>query len=351
MPEMVRKWLFSSLLSGVWLLAPFFSLSVVLLSSSSASAWSGALPKCTGTPSLATIWQNIDTDEPGFKIYDNNYHKSFVIGKYSGDDSNYRITLALNAEGVSTSLVFQQSGDTKYTSLTGRASSGGTNMPHNVRYVVDSSGDIVSRSGLANTTVDEYGWTCISYVSDNATYSSTWTGPEDYTKAPPPSLEPETCDTLDFVCWFGSFTSNVIDSMQDFWNGFVSIFTTFSMFIADIFIPGDDNIFVNAFDSINTYLRSKLGFLLFPLDFFAALFYELSQSWSNSSTCLGNPYPSFCRIFIPKLLGDADLTIYFGVLEQYAPPLWDMAKYLMRIGLVIMMMFMYRQKYLEVVQS
>lgn len=163
------------------------------------------------------------------------------------------------------------------------------------------------------------------------------------------------CDSLDIACWFGDFIDATVETMQEAWNAFANIFVGFSTWLGNILVPEDGNIFLNAFEDLDEYMRDKLGFLTYPTDFLSSLMAKIATVAITGTGVGCANYPTtamgYCTWVIPNLLGDDDVVIFWGVLEKYAPTLWVTSQYLTNIGLVIATVWFARDKYMEVTEK
>jgi len=73
-----------------------------------------------------------------------------------------------------------------------------------------------------------------------------------------------TCSALNVGCWI----SKALDGIS---NAFIDLFTAMGHFIGNLFIPNGDDISAS-FDDFNTFMSDKLGFLVYPFDFFGDVF-------------------------------------------------------------------------------
>lgn len=167
------------------------------------------------------------------------------------------------------------------------------------------------------------------------------------------------CDQWDMLCWFGSWTDQVVDGFQSFWNNFAKMFTDFSMFLADLFIPSDDNIVLNYFTDIFTALHDKLGFLTFPFDFVSSLIGGILGTWtwnspsagSNNSCAGGFGTPGWCTWSFNDALWGEDFTIDWGVMERHAPTVFNIGRAVAQATVVLMLIALLYKKYYSVVKS
>lgn len=167
------------------------------------------------------------------------------------------------------------------------------------------------------------------------------------------------CDNLDFVCFFKKALSSTISTIQDLFKGITHLVEGFFEFLKNIFIPSDTNFFAGFFKQMDNAIHKKLGFLTFPFDFFNksfnALFAGIKADDMREWHC-GKPgtvsQPAVCRgVCIPKLLGNEEVCVRFGVLEEVAPWLWIVVMPIMRAAFVVWLCFRVADKYYEVIEA
>ena len=166
----------------------------------------------------------------------------------------------------------------------------------------------------------------------------------------------QRCEFHDVGCWFRGIFENFQDSIQGIFRGIVGLFERLIEFLSHIFVPGDENIFKNAYDDLSKTLSKKLGFLTFPFEFFSKILSAFSgfisaddmSEWhcrvgSNSKFCQG-----FC---FDNLLGNNNVCFKVGILEQYAPGIWNIVMPVVRLGFVLALVQVLHRKFYEVVES
>lgn len=167
------------------------------------------------------------------------------------------------------------------------------------------------------------------------------------------------CDNLDFVCFFKKALSSTISTIQDLFKGITHLVEGFFEFLKNIFIPSDTNFFAGFFKQMDGAIHKKLGFLTFPFDFFDKSFNALfagikaddMREWHCGKPGTGSQ-PAVCRgVCIPKLLGNEEVCVRFGVLEEVAPWLWIVVMPIMRAAFVVWLCFRVADKYYEVIEA
>lgn len=167
------------------------------------------------------------------------------------------------------------------------------------------------------------------------------------------------CDNLDFVCFFKKALSSTISTIQDLFKGITHLVEGFFEFLKNIFIPSDTNFFAGFFKQMNDAIHKKLGFLTFPFDFFDKSFNALfagikaddMREWHCGKAGQGSE-PAVCRgVCIPKLLGNQEVCVRFGALEEVAPWLWIVIMPIMRAAFVVWLCFRVADKYYEVIEA
>lgn len=167
------------------------------------------------------------------------------------------------------------------------------------------------------------------------------------------------CDNLDFVCFFKKALSSTISTIQDLFKGITHLVEGFFEFLKNIFIPSDTNFFAGFFKQMDGAIHKKLGFLTFPFDFFDKSFNALfdgikaddMREWHCGKAGQGSE-PAVCRgVCIPKLLGNQEVCVRFGALEEVAPWLWIVIMPIMRAAFVVWLCFRVADKYYEVIEA
>ena len=165
----------------------------------------------------------------------------------------------------------------------------------------------------------------------------------------------ERCKWHDVVCWIGNGITAIGDSISEFFNGFVKVMQNLMEFFSHLFIPGDDNLFVKAFDNINDYMHKKLGFLTFPFDFVASVFKMFFNNFRLGSevSCKPQLYMNYaCHpICAPNVFGSAPLCLSISDLENRFPQLWQAIIVVVRFCVVIGLVELMRIKYYSIVRS
>lgn len=185
----------------------------------------------------------------------------------------------------------------------------------------------------------------------------------DFTKTTP--KYEGRCSVMDAFCWISKGISNIGESITEMFNGIVKLFENILEFFGNLFVPNDENIFVNTFTDLNENMRKKLGFLTFPFDFLGKLYQSISYSADNMNEghCFWGrkgPYsdptnwsgvPTCPEICAKKILGDADICINFGELERRIPEVWAVGINILRFGVLLSLIEILRRKYLSVVRG
>ena len=166
----------------------------------------------------------------------------------------------------------------------------------------------------------------------------------------------QRCQFHDIGCWIGNIFDGFKNTVEGLFHGIVSVFERLLEFLSHVFIPGDDNIFKKAYDDLSVTLTKKLGFLLFPFEFFSKTLGAFSgfisaddmSEWhcglgSNAKFCQG-----FC---FNNLLGNNNVCFKVGVLEQHAPLIWNTVMPVVRLGFVLALVHVLHRKFYEVVES
>ena len=126
-------------------------------------------------------------------------------------------------------------------------------------------------------------------------------------------------------------------------------------FFSHLFIPGDDNLFVKAFDNINDYMHKKLGFLTYPFDFISSIFKTLFNEFRLGAeiSCKPQLYMnSTCNpICAPNVFGSASLCFDIASLENTFPALWSSIIFVVRFCAALALVELMRVKYYSIVRS
>ena len=166
------------------------------------------------------------------------------------------------------------------------------------------------------------------------------------------------CEWHNVVCWVGNGITAIADSISEFFNGFVKVIQNLMEFFSQLFIPGDDNLFLKTFDNLNEYMHKKLGFLTYPFDFLASISKTLmtvvDSDIKSEWHCVGfgGVKPAVCHgLCVPKVLGDSGLCLKFTQLETVFPELWRLIIFTVRFVVVIGLVELMRIKYYSIVRS
>lgn len=179
-------------------------------------------------------------------------------------------------------------------------------------------------------------------TAHNVAYSTTWDAPyypggvEFTAGANAPGAGATSCSgMLDVACWVGK----AINGVQA---AFVAAFSSAASFFANILYPDGDAI-SDKFDELTAELDDKMGFLLYPAEFFIDLFDAFASTpvWCSTSSCV---------LDVGELFG-GDFEIDFNQLSDVAPALWDALVLFVRGVTVLALIFALRNKYMEVVSK
>lgn len=236
------------------------ALSVV--SSPAASAWNGALPTCSYD--LNTPWQqNMATIDADWRAQD----RAVFIGDVGGNlltvysvhiTSTYPHPINFAKTGADTyQLEVRGYPDGKYATFnptTGDTVSYGTINNENIPYAV-----------------------CVSALQ-NASYSNDWDQPQFPGSIPNPG---GACNAWDFACYFSKIGDSITDLFEGVAETLVAIARAIVQGFAMLFLPSE-GILQAFFSDLSSFFTQKLGFLLYPFEFFGDLFEALT---SNSDQC------------------------------------------------------------------
>ena len=167
----------------------------------------------------------------------------------------------------------------------------------------------------------------------------------------------QRCEWHNVLCWVSNGITAIGNSISEFFNGFVQVVQNLMEFFSHLFVPGDDNLFVKAFDNINDYMHKKLGFLTYPFDFLASIFKTLmtvvdSDIKSEWHCTHGAVQPGVCHgLCVPKVFGGSELCLRFTSLETTFPALWRSVVFVARFVVVIGLVELMRVKYYSIVRS
>lgn len=168
----------------------------------------------------------------------------------------------------------------------------------------------------------------------------------------------QRCEWHDALCWISQGITSIGNSISEFFNGFVKVIQNLMEFIGQLFVPGDDNIFLKSFNQLNDYMHKKLGFLTYPFDFLSSIFNTLmvvvdSDNKAEWHCVAGSPHQArVCAgLCAPRVLGDSPLCLKFTQLETVFPPLWTSIIFVVRFCVVVGLVELMRVKYYSVVRS
>jgi hypothetical protein len=167
----------------------------------------------------------------------------------------------------------------------------------------------------------------------------------------------QRCEWHNVICWVTNGITTIGNSISEFFNGFVKVIQNLMEFFSQLFIPGDDNLFLKTFDNLNEYMHKKLGFLMFPVDFVASIIKTLmtvvdSDIKSEWHCTRGLVQPGVCNgLCVPKVFGNSGLCLKFTQLETVFPELWRLIIFTVRFVVVIGLVELMRIKYYSIVRS
>lgn len=186
--------------------------------------------------------------------------------------------------------------------------------------------------------------TCIS--ARNPTYTAAWDlgklsnniSYEDSSSVEGSGSSLPSCKALDIGC-------KITEAMNAVGNTIKDVMTATLGLIADLFtflfVP-DGQLIQNAVDAFQSALSAQMGLLGYPVTFFANLFTSIldqqGSTWCNGSNCTEN-FGTFYG---------ANFSIDFLVVKHKFPTLWEYMLIIIRGGTIVALMFMVRNKYLDV---
>ena len=164
----------------------------------------------------------------------------------------------------------------------------------------------------------------------------------------------QRCEFHDVGCWLRGIFENFQDSIQGIFRGIVGLFERLIEFLSHIFIPGDDNILKKVYDDLSVAMTKKLGFLLFPFEFFSKTLGAFSGFISADDMsewhCTVNSNNKFCKgVCVPDLIAQNQVCLRIGALEESAPLIWNTVMPVARLGFVLSLVYLLKQKFNEVV--
>lgn len=186
----------------------------------------------------------------------------------------------------------------------------------------------------------------------------TWTPPDGYLGGGSGNpLDPENnntprCQPWDVVCWFSATVDSVVDGFQSLANFFGDTIKALGEWIANLIMPsnadgGFDNRFIDFFTTVQDTMTERLGFLLFPFQFFADLIASFTTIYNPYGTDSGCTSGSI--VAIPNLLGDADVSLDLCGIED--TPIWTPASTLLRFVWIIGLVTLLQRKYMSTVRA
>lgn len=304
------------------LLTPFFA--------SSASAWSGDLPECADFPDFTSKLKQDSRYDKNKTAY-LAFKRAWTGPPYYGAPAVF-VVWDITQQTSDNKITFYVSGSNRTVNLApGNLSSA---------YVVENNGDLSPASGTGGGGFSDF--TCIS-VAQKVIYDTSWVsaGAQTFPTEKDGNLDPAVaCGFADIPCWLGSLGTQIIGNIQDFWNGTVSIFEKLLQFLGAVFIPSDQNLFLNAFNTLNDYLQAKLGFLTFPVVFITDQFSALISIVTTES---GPPSYGYA-VCAPNIAG-TELCIDLLALQKTFPSIWDTGVIFLRISVMVVLIELMRKKH------
>jgi len=199
-----------------------------------------------------------------------------------------------------------------------------------------SSGQFTVQTYTGLTTAPQFdatGYTCVAGAK-NVNYSQSWTYNQYTGVIPLGTGSGASCGTTDIGCYISRIGSTIQNTIS---SGVLAVFN----FIRDMFVP-DTATIKSSFDDTMTTMTAKLGFLTYPITFLSTAFdaFNSSSSWCSTSSCT-------------KDLGDVfgtNMTVNFGAIQAITPSIWTMITLAARGILVMALVIMVRNKWLEVMQ-
>lgn len=169
----------------------------------------------------------------------------------------------------------------------------------------------------------------------------------------------QRCEWHNVVCWVTNGITAIGDSISEFFSGFVKVVQNLMEFLSHLFVPGDDNLFLKAFDNLNEYMHKKLGFLMFPFDFVGSIVKTLmtvvDSDIKSEWHCVagsGGVKPAICDgLCVPRVFGGSSLCLGFTKLETVFPQLWKSIIFVIRFVTVVGLVELMRIKYYSIVRS
>lgn len=166
----------------------------------------------------------------------------------------------------------------------------------------------------------------------------------------------QRCQFHDVGCWVSNIFDGFKNTLEGLFHGVVSVFERLLEFLSHIFIPGDDNILKKAYDDLSLALTKKLGFLLFPFDFFSKTLGAFSGFISADDMsewhCTVNSNNKFCEgVCVSNLIAQNSVCLRIGALEESAPLIWNTVMPVARVGFVLSLVYLLKQKFNEVVEA
>ncbi|HEX8182085.1 MAG TPA: hypothetical protein VF575_00610 [Candidatus Saccharimonadales bacterium] len=147
-----------------------------------------------------------------------------------------------------------------------------------------------------------------------------------------PSTATKVCSALEFSCWMGDLGDNITGAVSGMAQNILKG-------IAFLFSPDSGRISA-IFDNFQQFMNQKLGFLVYPFEFFGGFLgaFTSGSSWCSESSCNKN----FGNIF------GQPFTINLIQMKSTMPALWTYALLFLRGMLILALIYGIRRKYLEV---
>lgn len=192
----------------------------------------------------------------------------------------------------------------------------------------------------------------------DTTNPETWTPPESYLGGGSGNpLDPDNdhtpqCEPWNVACWFSNVVGNVVDGFQSLADTIVGALQALGDWIANIIMPsnadgGFDNRFTDFFTTVQDTMTERLGFLLFPFQFFSDLIASFTTIYNPTGMDSGCTSGSI--VAIPNLLGDADVSLDLCGIED--TPIWTPASTLLRFVWIIGLVALLQRKYMSTVRA
>lgn len=293
---------------------------IVLAPPQRASAWTGSLPVCEVDQALSWAYKDKLEDYDINNKLDNT--QTVVMYSFSNNptDNNTLVVAFADTADFTENLTTHE----KTLVMSGNMRRYGIHKePAHAKYQNDfdvTLGGSVSTGSIA----------CLSLVQ-GVNYPAGWTGGTYTTVAPQQS---QACDgAFDIKCHIGNLLDGVTNTLTDAAAATLNV-------IGSFFMPSGDDI-SDAITDFKEFWELKLGFLLYPFEFLADAyngFTDTSNNWCTTSSC-------------SKYFGTfegAPFTINFLGLKNFAPDIWDFTIMVIRALYVLGIVYVVRNKYMEI---